>query len=388
MRELRKRDDISNPESFLSDLNKTAKWSKLMTNGKNIDETINIPMMYINEFFSFDQHFQIFLGAESHDINKYTRMTTLMECLLFIAKWSGNLASDFEKELIHFIKAIKDDDIDENCCEHNCLSKIECQFRKFTDERLSTALHNLINPEYLNKISTRGLPKHQRYIIFRTEQQHKYMASTPNRESSRNMINGVDVDHILQKDDRSVWAKNLNINLEEIDLQKEQEVRAVVNRTGNLTLLGPVNNRVDFNGWTPNEKINGKKLYVCNTQHESGSPPVSVLPDNGLCSICDRELEQKTFSFENIDNNFWITKVLSMNPPNSNKKTDKVLRHFNFKKPAVSDSNPWGESQILDREKSQFHILSQALLTNIDPHVCNYEIDFQEIAWSRIPGEW
>ena len=76
-------------------------------------------------------------------------------------------------------------------------------------------------------------------------------------------------------------------------MQKEQEVRAVVNRTGNLTLLGPVNNRVDFNGWTPNEKINGKKLYVCNTQHESGSPPVSVLPDNGLCSICDRELEQQ-----------------------------------------------------------------------------------------------
>ena len=112
-----------------------------MTNGKNSDETINIPMMYINEFFSFDQHFQIFLGAESHDINKYTRMTTLMECLLFIAKWSGNLASDFEKELIHFIKAIKDDDIDENCCEHNCLSKIECQFRKFTDERLSDKEH-------------------------------------------------------------------------------------------------------------------------------------------------------------------------------------------------------------------------------------------------------
>ena len=388
MRELRKRDDISDPELFLTELNKTAKWSKLMTNGKNSDETINIPMMYINEFFGFDQHFQIFFGAELYDVDKYTRITTLMECLFFVGKWSGNFGSDLEKELIHFIKAIKDNGVDEDCCEHNCLSKIECKLRNFTDERLSTALHNLINTDYLNKMSTRGVPRHQKYIIFRTEQQHKYMASTPTRENSRDMIDGVDVDHILQKDDRSVWAKNLNIDLDELNPQKEQEIKSLVNRTGNLTLLGPVNNRVDFNGWTPSEKINGKQLYVCNTQHESGSTPVSVLPDDELCSICEEKLEPKTFSFENIDNNFWITKVLSMNPPNGNRKTDKVLRRFKFKKPDVNDGNPWGESQILDREKSQFHILSQALLTNIDPHMCGYEIDFQEINWSRLPSEW
>ena len=133
------------------------------------------------------------------------------------------------------------------------------------------------------------------------------------------------------------------------------ELQNWLDRIGNLTLLEWELNQNVLQGWTPEEKINGKK-------------------------------QDKNSSNEKLINGFSDSKVLHTKSlatgsftSTSDIKTrqEDVRKKYKMNKIKLKDSKFFTLDHIIQREKIIFHILSQALLTKFDPHDVGYS--FKEI---------
>lgn len=352
-----KEKDIGSAEEFMSLLETKAKWFVKIRNSTNVDNSKNISLSYIKRFFkNFLQHYQVLLAAEELELDRYVKLTVHLESLIFIQSWFGKAGSGLEKPLNDLIKRIyNENNVKEKCylnectelesCEHECnhsdlcIDVLEHEIRVLIDDYIQRAQENLINWEKVKSIKQSSL----RYIIFRTQQQFLIMKKTlRNREEVLNILsNNNDMDHILQKLDTNIHRRYLEEMNQEWNVDNQQNLESIIHRVGNLTLLEPELNDGELRSLTPSEKLTG--------QREDGQ-------------------EGKSF-FDSVHE---LTRVLSNINLLSNErsKTQKIINHYE-----LSSYENWDINGVKTREISIFHILSQALLTVIDPHQIGYSID-------------
>ena len=352
-----KNQDIGSAEEFIALLEAKANWFVKIRNSINKNNSKNVSLSYIKRFFKdFKQHYQILLASEELDLDRYIKLTVHLESLIFIQSWFGKAGSGLEKPLNDLIKRIYNENtVEEKCylnqctelenCEHVCnhpdlcIDVLEHEIRILIDDYIQRAQENLINWEKVKSIKSTSL----RYIIFRTQQQFRIMKKTErNREEVLNILSdNNDMDHILQRGDTNVQRRYLEEMNQVWNEDNQQRIESIIHRIGNLTLLEPELNGGELRSLTPSEKLTG--------QREDGE-------------------EGRSF----FDSEHELTKVLSNNSLLSNErsKTQKIIRHYE-----LSSFENWDINGVKIREISIFHILSQALLTVIDPYQIGYSID-------------
>lgn len=397
LRELRNSEYDIEPNSFVDEVLNKAKWFVKIRKGVNKDNSPNISMQYINQYLSFQQHYQVLLAAEDLEIDSFNKLTIYLESLIFISTWYGTEGSSLEKPMNNLINYVDNDknvlekcyensesnvqciddqslDLCKHYCNHesngtgSCTSVIEHEIRKLIDTRIKQAEENLIDPEFLIESATWT---NKKYIIFRIQQQFQIMAaSNQTKENSLERYNSQsnEVDHILEENNEEIHKKFLNVNL--LSEENKKQIKKMTNRIGNLTLLTREENQHMFKNFTPKEKFQGKKTWRCSNENHANF--YHEAQTDNLCQVedCDETLIESETSF--INATYELTKVMSNNNfYNQRTKGQKIIDKYRFR-----THTDWNEDEIIKRENAQFWILSQALLTVINPHKeINHEID-------------
>ena len=209
----------------------------------------------------------------------------------------------------------------------------------------------------------------------------------------------LDIEHIIEWGDIETQQKSkgdLNI----------QEIRELTNRIGNLCLLEWNINQNIIPGWTPDEKITtGKECYVCEICRDSyyeqfNNPKIKQVQNyKFIFDIEQHNLKKKKdvcannkcgtkFSIEHL-NGYSESKIYHTSSMSTGKfvssasiktRENEVKNKYKFKK----ETTPWSEKNIINREKIYFHVLSQAFITEFDPHKVGYKIDKSKIHWKDL----
>lgn len=404
--------DLNNPEELLEKLEDTKDHFLKIRKGLDLNGEYCFPLLFIKRYFDFDQHYQVLMAMRTlEDNDKFTRIAINLESFIFISSFSER-GSTFERAVIAFIKSIHNDNnpqktcySEHSCsdfqsnetCEHICSHSVACKYdtehkiKDLTMNFIDAAESLILKHEFLQKENSNNTASDRlKYIIYRIEHQYRTMADEVeinlfdlNQFRSNNMRNysgeerakvKINVDHILE-----IGRDHFSEYEEFQSGLSEYEVTSLRYRVGNLTLLTKYENGGRFNGWSPREKLLGKKIKFCTDHIE-----IILTEDEDACrqNNCNKELTEKKFSFD--DTPFALTKALSRNDVPGRGRQAKTYRFFKLNYPKLGRRSVWNLDEIVKREKIQFHILSQALLIKFNPHNENYDIHNQ-IKWPQFP---
>jgi len=387
---------IGDPLVFIQTLKTRTDWFVNLRKNQFKDGTNVKSLEFMKKYFQVQQVYSVLLAACQFDKSKFEHISILLECLVFSMKWS-KVAHKIESEIEDIIQSLfwesedlnncykdsKCDNTDE--CEHRCThnENIKCKYpyehtiRIIIEKYINTAEKNIVDDKFLLLNCGEKAPNIAKYILHKAEYQIRLMSRADDIDT---LSGDVHVDHILEIGNEQTQAK-AHEGLTDVSLE---EYLKLTYRIGNLALLHFDDNINDFKNWTPQEKYKGKKFMFCGACDK-------YYPNNhGSCDVADDHLlERKTkdgYSSVPYLTTSYIVNEISPGTGTPSKK-NKVLNFFKLNRLSLSN-NYWKQKQVLERENIIFHILSQSLLTEFNPHKnsSNFKIYKDIYEWSRLPA--
>ena len=327
------------PDDFISVLRTKADEFIDIRNNLGPGKIENYSLKYIKRFFKVKQHLPVLMSAYGLKKDEFKKAAILIEALVFVMKWADSRANYLESQL-------------ESLCEslvNNNFKEFESSIRELIETITTTAKQNIVNPEYLKQNSKgSGAPMMSKYIIWRIEHQLRIegkddpIGTVEDTGDQEKVV--YDVDHIIEKGNTDTQVKSVDKKSNINDLQNW------LDRIGNLTLLEWEMNQNVLQGWTPDQKINGKK------ENDDSSSEKLI---NGFA-------DSKVFHTKSLSTgSFTSTSDIKT-------RQEYVRKKYAMKKIKLKDSEFFTLDHIIQREKIIFHILSQALLVRFDPHDVGY----------------
>ena len=392
----------------------TDDFMKLLSN--KVDEFVNIrnnigpdgktnySLFYMKKYFSVKQNLPILMSAYPLGKDKFKRAALLVESLVFHMKWADARANYLERNLL----------ASDNLCKYlinDKFEEFEKKIRKLTEEIAVTAKNNIIDTDFLEIKSLKGAPLMAKYIPHRVEYQLRLESrdgllqdKVEDDDDQAKIV--YDIEHIIERNNQNTWNR-ISDNPDILD-----EIRSLRNRIGNLCKLEWLINENVVEGWTPKEKFEGREMMLCKECQKY--KVCKICKNDDICKKCGRNQalskeklkylyplplgEEKAVcrSFpdhklikKNIkgyeDSDVYHTSVMSTGEFKTDEDLDnreaEVLKKYEFKKMSLTGSKLFNENEITERENSYFKVLSQAFLTEFDPHEKGFIIDRTIINW-------
>jgi uncharacterized protein with ParB-like and HNH nuclease domain len=329
---------IFNPDDFLKELRKSTDQFVKFRNGNDIEGAkgkYNHSISALKTYYrSNRQHYPILLAASKlKNIDEFKKVCILVDSVIVVMSWAEEQWNQLESLLPKLCVPLNKGDF----------ATFEKRIRSLINEHKENATQRMVDPEYLELYykDKKGLSNH---LIHKFEYQLQFMAKDTYVPTSRDTV-----EHILEKDNMATMERAIP------DKKSLNDYLNLRYRIGNQTIWKKVPNSSSANK-TPEEKFNNNLFQ--------GSSHMSTN------IIVNGDLESKPD--EDSKNSFNLIK-----------------KYFNITGPEkLTSSKFWTKKNVLNREKYMFYVISQALLTELNPHNEKYTIkdiaDWEDVQFKKI----
>ncbi len=337
---------VFNPSSLLKKIKKYSKQFEKIRNGQDKDGKFNESISSLKRNYSSNrQHYPILLAAtDLDDLSEYKKVCKLVDALIVVFSWAEAQWNDLEKELPSLCSPLRKKDF----------KSFETEIRNLINKHKKEAEEKMINPDKLDVFEEdkNSLAKH---LMHKVEYQLQEFCRESYTRGARDTV-----EHILEKGNLKIQQKSKPPKLELEDYIK------IRHRLGNQTIWLKAPNSANSNK-TPKEKV-FKEVIIKNIENlEEGE---------------ETEYDFKEGVFQgtkHMTTNLIINGTLDSDAPS----LEKIKNTFSISGPEKLTSNEyWTIKNIENREKYIFHILSQALLINLDPHNFGYKV-YDFVDWDN-----